>query len=309
MVARTLLHRREQVRDVHGAEGKTRGGAWITVPIAGEDTAAALSLARRARDLADAVEFRLDLMTSIDLPHLLADAPLPAVVTCRPIREGGRYCFDEEARLALLRDAAALGAALVDVEWDAAEQLGSVSPARRIVSRHIFDHTPDDLDGVYRRLLDLEPDVVKIATYAHTLEDALRVVALLARAERPTIAIAMGEAGLLSRLIAGAFPAAFLTFVALDEDHIVAPGQVTLREMRQRYHGHRVRPGTRVFGLLSADANASPFIAATNRRWAEEGVDAVLLPLQPTPADEEARVRALCEYVGIHVVSGPEDLP
>lgn len=297
------------MKDVHGVGRETRAGVWITVPIAGEDTAVALSLARRARDLADAVEFRLDLMTSIDLPRLLADTPLPAVVTCRPIREGGRYCFDEEARLALLRDAAALGATLVDVEWDAAHRLGHVYPARRIVSRHIFDHTPDDLDGEYQRLLDLEPDVVKIATYAHTLEDALRVVELLARVDHPTIAIAMGKAGVISRLVAGAFPAAFLTFVALDGDHVVAPGQITLQEIHERYHGHRVRPGTQVFGLLSSDANASPLIAATNQRWAEEGVDAVLLPLQPSPADKEARIRALCDRLGIHVVSGPDDLP
>ena len=276
-----------------------RVGTWIAVPVAGEDTDEALALADRARDLADAVEFRLDLMTSIDLPRLLADAPLPTIVTCRPVREGGRFCLDEETRLTLLRDAARMGAALVDVEWDAVDRLGDVAPARRIVSRHIFDHTPANLDALYRDMVARGGDVVKIATFAHTLEDALRVVALLAQAEHPTIAIAMGEAGLISRLIAPAYPAAFLTFAAVDGAHRVAPGQVTLHEMWQRYHVHRLRPDTQVYGLIAANAARSPLIAEVNRRWAEERRNAVLLPLTLTAQDDVTRVRSLCARLGI----------
>ena len=272
---------------------------WLATPIAHPTTEGALAQARHARQWADAVEFRLDLMASFDLSRLLAETPLPTIVTCRPLREGGRFCLPEAERLAILREAASQGATLIDIEWDAVDQLGDVGAAQRIVSRHVFDHTPRDLWALYRDLAAREGDVVKIATYAHTLEDALRMLALLARADRPTIAIAMGEAGLISRLLAPAFPAAFLTFGAVDDAHKVAPGQVTLQEMWQRYHVHRLRPGVSVYGLLDPHANHSPIIAEINQRWAEEGEDAILVPLQITAQDDLPRIRALCHTLGI----------
>ncbi len=267
-----------------------------------------MTLARRVQPWVDAVELRLDLIQSFDLSRLLSEIPLPTIVTVRPPREGGRYSGEEEARLRLLRDAAAHGAVAVDVEWDVVHRLGDVAPARRIVSRHIFDHTPADLDALYARVAQQGGDVVKIATYAHTLEDALRVCHLLARAPGPTIAIAMGESGLISRLLAPAFPNAFLTFGAPSRAQAVAPGQVAVQDMHERYHVHRLRPGVKVFGLLAPDANHSPEIERINRAWAREGRDAVLLPLQLTPHDNKQRIRELAAAIEIQVVETVRNL-
>ncbi len=283
-------------------------GAWIVASLAGEDTEATLALARRVRPWVDAVELRLDLMQAFDLKRLLSAIALPAIVTVRPLREGGRYCNGEEERLRLLREAAAQGAAAVDVEWDAADRLGDVGSARRIVSRHVFDHTPSDLEGLYTDVARRGGDVVKVATYAHTLEDALRVCHLLAHAPLPTIAIAMGEAGLISRLIAPWFPNAFLTFGASSREQAVAPGQVAVQDMREQYHVHRLRPGVQVFGLLAPDVNRSPEVARVNRAWAEEGRDAVLLPLQMTPHDDVQRIRAIATLLGIQVIENVRNL-
>ncbi len=282
-----------------GRARTAKSRTWIACPVAGEDTDKALALARQVRSWAQVVEFRLDLIKRPELPRLLAESPLPAIVTARPVREGGRYCGSEESRLALLEEAATLGAFAVDVEWDVADRVGDLSPARRIVSRHIFDSTPPDLEEICADLLARGADVVKLATFASTLEEALRVCNLLAQATHPIIAIAMGEVGLISRLIAPAFPHAFITYAAANQKHIVAPGQVTAQEMVERYHVHRIQPGTQIFGLLAPDANTSPKIREINERWQKEGRNAVLLPLQLTAHDNMSRVTDLCEAIGI----------
>lgn len=272
--------------------GEKHVRTWLAVVLAAADTDAAQVRMRGLRRWADAVELRLDLMDTFHLPSLLADTPMPTIVTCRPTREGGEYVGLEQWRLDVLREAAATGATAVDVEWDAAEALGPLDGARRIISRHLFDHTPLDLDSLWDDLAARGADVVKLATHAHTLEDTLRVCALCSRATRPTIAIAMGPVGLLSRLLAPTFPQAFLTYGAASAREAVAPGQIAVQEMRERYFLHLVSPRTRVYGYLAPSANSVPLLARVNRAWREGGHDALLLPLQPTAADTLSEVVA-----------------
>src|SRR6266542_3849093 len=75
---------------------------------------------RRARDAAastaDLVEVRLDSVSDPDPAGALQGRTGPVVVTCRPAWEGGGFRGSEEARIALLERAWALGAEYVDVE-------------------------------------------------------------------------------------------------------------------------------------------------------------------------------------------------
>src|SRR5215471_9712834 len=68
---------------------------------------------------ADLVELRLDAMERPDAAAALQGRTKPAIVTCRPLREGGMFDGSEEDRFRVLSDAHALGAEFVDVEWDA----------------------------------------------------------------------------------------------------------------------------------------------------------------------------------------------
>ena len=63
---------------------------YLAVAISAIDTDDALTALHRVTGRADLAELRLDLMQSFDLPRLLAERPLPVIVTCRPTREGGR---------------------------------------------------------------------------------------------------------------------------------------------------------------------------------------------------------------------------
>ena len=61
----------------------------------------------------------------------------------------------------------------------------------------------------------------------------------------PIIALAMGEKGVLSRLLAPKF-GAFLTFGALSKGQESAPGQPLLADMRRRYRLQQQRADTQV---------------------------------------------------------------
>ena len=65
-----------------------------------------------------------------------------------------------------------------------------------IVSRHDFSAMPPDLaEGWWPELAAQGADVVKVVGTAQDVRDCLAVFRVLRRADRPTIAIAMGEPG------------------------------------------------------------------------------------------------------------------
>lgn len=255
---------------------------------------AGLALTRIAVE-ADIVELRLDYFEEpYDLRLLLADRPIPVVVTNRPIREGGRCQQDEPERLAVLRQASELGAEYVDVEWDAAspELLDTLrrNGARVVLSRHSFEEMPSDFERWYDDLIERGADVVKIVGMARDARDVQPVLRVLERAERPTIAIAMGEAGLPSRVLALRYESCFLTYATLGSGERVAPGQLPLSEMRGVYHAKSLGPGTRVFGIL--DPSADPSVPAELNRWFQDSSrDAVAVPV-PGAVDPGATVDA-----------------
>ena len=243
-------------------------------------------------------------MGAFDLPQLLSALPLPVVVTYRPRREGGRYEGDERVRLRTLRRAASLGASVVDVEWDAVdawEGEGSLL----MVSRHFFDGLPSSPEAVWAELAP-RADIVKLAAYAHTLTDALRLCALWRTVNKPTVLIAMGRAGIVTRLCAPHFPHAFLTYGSPTAGQEVAPGQVSVREMRERYHVHRITPHTTLWALVTPDAMTSPLVPELNRAWEQAGRDEVILPFPITREDDPEVVVGLIRSLGFRLFDSPD---
>lgn len=255
----------------------------------------ALAALKRIAAEADVVELRLDFFEQpYDLSRLLADRPIPVVVTNRPVREGGRSTQPEPERLDVLAQAAELGAEYVDVEWDAAspERLDRLrqAGARVVISRHSFEGMPRDFMNWYSELADAGADVVKIVGFAREARDVLPVLRVLERAERPTIAIAMGDAGLPSRVLALRYSSCFLTYATLGSGERVAPGQLPLDEMRQVYHAGKLGPTTRVYGILDQSADTT-VATRLNRSLRAARCDAVAVPV-PGAADPGAVVTA-----------------
>jgi 3-dehydroquinate dehydratase/shikimate dehydrogenase len=107
----------------------------------------------------------------------------------------------------------------IDLELDlsagilnSAAQFGSeINWSRVICSHHDFVGVPQDLEKIYERMAATPARILKIAVQADEITDCLPVFHLLQRARREgreMIAIAMGEAGVATRILApsrGAF--------------------------------------------------------------------------------------------------------
>ena len=262
---------------------------YLAVSIAAPDTDGARLRFVKPPRMADLAELRLDMMREFDLPRLLQASPLPVVVTCRPPREGGRWQGSESDRLRVLRLAADLGAAYVDLEWDAAEELASFNRhrSRVILSRHDFKGMSAVRSDQAQAFWAAGADAVKLVGYANRLADILPVLGLLQAAPRPTVALAMGACGLATRLLAFCYPAALLSFATLDDSaQRTAPGQISLAAMNDVYRVREITPATQIVGWLAGDANDAPEVVAGNGWLAARGLDACVIPLQHAPGEQ-----------------------
>ena len=278
--------------------------ALLCVSLMPETTEEALASLDRVAGRADLAEIRLDAMQTFDLDRLLAAPPCPIIVTFRPAREGGLYHGPEDDRLQTLRRAARLGARYIDVEHDAVHGLGDVPPERVIVSYHNFDSTPEDLAGLHYRMAQSGAGTVKVAVTARHILDTVPVLRLLQGATVPTVALSMGERGVLTRILAPKFGALF-TYAADDTGPEAAPGQLTLDRMRTLYRADRLGPSTEVYGVVADPVGHSLSPQIHNAAFAETACDAVYLPLW-VEGDPAAFVRAMQEFaVGGYSVTIP----
>ena len=236
---------------------------------------------------ADAVEIRLDFLqappTDAELTELLTATAVPTIVTYRPVRQGGRYDGDETARLDVLQRSLDLGATWVDVEADA--PVDDRPTGRTILSHHDFERCPDDLDAIAAELDASESEMNKIAFTANGPEDALRAQDVIDASRKPTIAVAMGDAGVLSRVLAKKFGAAG-TFAALTAETAAAPGQPTLEQFKGLYRWDSLGAETACYGVIGHPVSHSMSPAIHNAAFTAAGVDGVYLPLPIQPGRE-----------------------
>jgi 3-dehydroquinate dehydratase-1 len=203
-----------------------------------------LSEEPRAREHADAVEFRMDLADGDPLAALSAyDGDLPLLVTNRAAWEGGA-ADDDEARLCALRRAAEHEAvAAVDLELaalDAVDGRRTAAHARDhgaavVASVHDFEGTPS-LDRMETLLADAASrgDVGKLAVTATDRGDALsllRATHAAASAGHRVATMAMGEPGRHTRAVAPVYGSK-VGYAPVDPASATAPGQYDLATLR-----------------------------------------------------------------------------
>lgn len=241
-----------------------------------------------AEQNAELVELRVDwLRTRPDIGRLLKDRPTPVVVTCRRKADRGLWRGTEEQRLATIREAIVSGAEYVDVEEDIAKQVPRYGDTKRIVSYHNFETTPADIYDIYDRMKQCDPDVIKLITMANSPADNVRIIELLERADIPTVAFCMGEFGTVSRLLCGRYGAPF-TYAGFSRERELAPGQLTLTDVRNLYGFNRITRSTRVFGVIGDPIAHSLSPVLHNAAYRKTGFDGVYLPFRiPSEALEE----------------------
>lgn len=268
----------------------------VCAVIAEETVDAARAAMMRASTVADLVELRLDYLLDFDyrdvdsLARLLEDKLLPAIITCRSIAEGGRKHIEDPMRLRLLVEGARRFADYCDIEAAHYDHAASLAPdiSRLIVSYHNFEETPPDLDAVYDRVTSLPAAAHKIVTRANTITDSIAILKLLDRAyiqRRQLIAIAMGQAGVITRVI-GPSRGSFLTYGSLVPGKESATGQPTCEQLIDLYRVRRLSRDTTITGIIGTPVSHSASPAMHNRAFSELDLDFVYLPLDVSNVED-----------------------
>jgi len=218
----------------------------ICIPVVAKTNDKALKRMDASFLLADLVELRIDSIREANLAKLLAAKKGPVIVTARRREEGGFFAGTERERIGLLCEAVLCGADLVDIELSTDETLTAAvareirkkeGRTKLIISYHDFKKTSSyrTLRGIYNRCISRGADIVKIVTFARTLQDNLTILRLVDWAQGTggsIIAHCMGEKGRVSRVMAPLF-GSYLVFAAFTEGQESAPGQLTAREMKR----------------------------------------------------------------------------
>ncbi|MFY9620507.1 MAG: shikimate dehydrogenase [Pyrinomonadaceae bacterium] len=274
-----------------------KGKAKICVPVCVRRAHELADHIKRAQEVADVVELRIDYVESTEVDAALKESSslprttsLPFILTFRPAEQGGGRPIAVTERAEFWLHKSQLGAPnsffdFADVELELLESddiRRQFSSERLICSHHDFVGVPGDLEIIYNRMAAMSASILKIAVQAADATDCIPIFNLLDRAQREgreLIAIAMGQAGVMTRIL-GPSRGSFLTYGSLDEDSTTAPGQVTARELREVYRIDSIDRATEIMGVIGRPVahSISPYIH--NAAFALADLNAVFLPFE-----------------------------
>jgi 3-dehydroquinate dehydratase/shikimate dehydrogenase len=238
-----------------------------------------------AKHGAKLIELRLDFLAKPpDYKRLLANKPCPLIATVRRASDGGRYNHPEEERQVLLRQAIVAGFDWIDLETDIIDQIPRFGKVQRIVSYHNLNEVPPNLEDIYKKMCDQDADLVKVAVTAQQPQDNFSVFKLLQNPPKPTIAIAMGDLGTCSRVLAAKFGAPY-TYGAFNKERSIAPGILSFAELKKIYHYEQIRPDTEVFGVIGDPVAHSLSPLLHNQAFAHYKLNAVYVPFRVPRGD------------------------
>ena len=260
---------------------------------------------------ADLVELRLDGYDG-DGCQLAERVGVRSILTDRPTWEGGHSTRPDVDRVAGLCCPASLVAPYVDLELETYRRLQFDPSVLRplILSAHDFAGRPPRLTNLVAELYDSPADIAKIVWTARTIRDNLEAFEILQSRQKPTIALCMGEAGLISRVLAKKF-GGFLSFASLDATGGTAAGQIPVADMKSLYRWDAIGPSTRVYGVVGSPVAHSMSPAVHNAAFDATGHDGVYLPLGVNPGYEsfKAFMESFLAFDGLHLSGLSVTLP
>ena len=296
----------------------------ICVSICAETADELIEQIKRAEDLADVIEIRFDCLEENEAKKMLNNLVSlrqkigkPFLITFRPKEQGGKRELDYiQDRIGFWLFCCEIREMdFVDIEFDLFcdeghnWKLHELKNSQFICSYHNFKQTYKRLNNLYQTLsktklkftvskknsdvikAKIENCIIKIATQTHDITESLAVWELLKFAKhnhRSVIPIAMGEAGKWTRIL-GLAHGAFMTYAALDAGQETAPGQVSVKDLREVYRAKELDENTEVYGILAGNTvySMSPFIH--NAAFKFHNLNAVFVPLQVQNLDEFMR--------------------
>jgi 3-dehydroquinate dehydratase/shikimate dehydrogenase len=249
---------------------------------------------REHRDGNTFLELRLDYLSDpasgIDLiRRLRAQEPdFFLLATCRHTANSGGFKGSIEQQVAVLRDASAAGAQMLDLEIESAEPARKLLPDLRaksslVISYHNFESTPA-LNTAWKRLRKMQADAYKLVTTARKPTDNLRMSEFFrAKHDVPLVAFAMSDVGIPTRVLALAGGCLY-TYAAPMEGSGTAPGQISARLMRGLYRAEKLSKQSRVYGVVADPVAHSKSPLIHNKAFHARRVDSVYVPFRVAAA-------------------------
>jgi 3-dehydroquinate dehydratase/shikimate dehydrogenase len=255
---------------------------FITADLDLEETFAAANDAG-----ADWIELRCDQSSEKQMLEAIDESPRPVIVTVRPTWEGGKYNGPENKRIGLLESAIEAGADFIDIELVALERDKKILPrlqdaaeksgTRIIISHHDFAGRPKDVNDCMRRLSAFKNPggIRKLVWQAQSI---LCAIDALSMCNKDQLVIAMGEEGVISRILAKVANAPF-TFGTIETGKESAPGQITIEKLRNLYRWEKQNPKSPVCGVVGWPVGHSVSPHIHNAGFDSINSDAVYVPL------------------------------
>ena len=285
----------------------------IVVSHLDSDFDALCARALRQQPLSDLIELRLDRIGHPGKDRLRAfvqAAKKPVIVACHGREAFGEREQDPGELCELLHDAAEAGARFVDVDWSLALELGEVkAPCHRIVSRHLLEGTPADLDGVHEEVKEVlgEGDVTKIVAHAESCEDGLRLLAWLATT-KGVVSFSSGAAGSFTRLLAPIFgsPFTYCASAVLPGEAPAAPtapGQWRANDLRAALPPGGISQETAILGVVGRPIghSLSPRVQGMALKAAK--LDALYVAFEPRRFDDFLGLARAENFRGLSVTA------
>ncbi|HKC62321.1 MAG TPA: shikimate dehydrogenase, partial [Pyrinomonadaceae bacterium] len=284
---------------------------FVCVPVCERHAIDLREAIARACESADIIELRLDYLPGDELfkalrnlPSLINASARPVIVTLRSSEQGGEREMDDNTRIIFWVEHFLYGKphiGFADIELDLVllfqkrektEGKAMLDWDRVICSQHCFaGGVPDNLWEIYEQMAATPARILKVAFQADDITDCITVFRLLEHARsvgREMIAIAMGDAGVMTRILAPS-RGAFLTYGSLDGLRASAPGQISARELREVYRVHKLNQDTEIVGLVGSPVMHSLSPHIHNAALEALNLNAVYIPFEVRNINEFMR--------------------
>jgi 3-dehydroquinate dehydratase/shikimate dehydrogenase len=254
---------------------------------------------------AELLELRTDylLHLSVDLVWQVIEAAkqsaqsIPIIVTCRDYHQGGALRHSNQLRTNVLASAIRAGVDYVDLEYENFQSeairgkifvaMSDRADIRVILSAHNFQTKFKNIRRLHNEIRYFLAGVIpKIVYSAHHINECFEILDLLHEAAQGLIAFCMDEPGFVTRIIAKKL-GAFASFASIDEKTTTAPGQPTVKQLKNIYRWDSINAQTELYGVIGSPVAHSLSPAVHNGCFAEAGMNKLFLPLLVTGGQTE----------------------
>ena len=270
----------------------------ICVAVAGSNPAELLEKAEAVARDNPFIEFRLDYLKqpAQALPRIKSflgsHTYVTAIGTCRRVNNGGKFKGSVASQVDMLVKAGQAGCHLVDVELQSAQAMKVPdfnkirAHAGLILSFHDFKATRK-LKETFAAMKEYPADIFKVVTTATNLYDNVVMMKFLEEQSHnhKMVGVCMGEQGIISRVL-GVRAGSMFTFGSISPGEETAPGQITVRALRDAYRIDNVDAATRVYGVAGDPIEHSLSPQMMNAAFRRENLNSVYLALHAKSLDD-----------------------